>query len=482
MSFDLKLTGKDKIQVVINMIDDEYQGLVSGNTVTLYSGNIEAKGIKLKEQKQILDLLENDKKVIKYTAKKSFDSVADIPTQDQVDIYDIAPDIGRSTDEMFDEILEQLDYKIEVLDAFHEMTGKKVEYRRKTEQEIYRKQAELESRIRKTLNFFLDMTDNQQQVFEISTEDSEHNGLTFEQTKELIVKMQSEDYYTVLQIPDNDKGYFVVEFSKSHLKWLQEHDEIIKRQQNLELLPQYVLRVCKVYDAFIADKEKLNDDEHLNTLYVALVIKLDRLLEMPLFDEIRSKRPELHKSFLGRLGVISIEFNNDFRAKLWQFYDAANLLSAEFTADTGGLSPEDPSIQLFLEEVDSALKKHPNKPQTSSSPKSERLPTEQKLSLNSQSKSKVLFDTKISTLTFGKKECLIPDESLEHCVCKLVFKNRKIGAKETDVLDAAGFGQNSIRPVYNAHLRVNTKAKEHLGIEKLLVYKAAKIRLNKVNQ
>jgi hypothetical protein len=150
MSFDLKLTGKDKIQVVINMIDDEYQGLVSGNTVTLYSGNIKSKGIKLKEQKQILDLLENDKKVIKYTAKKSFDSVADIPPQDQVDIYDIASDIGKTSDEMFDEMLEQLDYKIEVLDAFHEMTGKKVEYRRKTEQEIYRKQAELESRIQKT--------------------------------------------------------------------------------------------------------------------------------------------------------------------------------------------------------------------------------------------------------------------------------------------------------------------------------------------
>jgi hypothetical protein len=93
-----------------------------------------------------------------------------------------------------------------------------------------------------------------------------------------------------------------------------------------------------------------------------------------------------------------------------------------------------------------------------------------------------LFDTKISTLTFGKKECLIPDESLEHYVCKLVFKNRKIGAKEIDILDAAGFGQDSIRPVYDAHLRVNTKAKEHLGIEKLLVYKAAKIRLNKVSQ
>jgi hypothetical protein len=114
--------------------------------------------------------------------------------------------------------------------------------------------------------------------------------------------------------------------------------------------------------------------------------------------------------------------------------------------------------------------------------KKERLPTEQKPLSSPQSKNKVLFDTKISTLTLGKKECLIPDESLEHYVCKLVFKNRKIGAKETDVLDAAGFGQNSIRPVYDAHLRVNTKAKEHLGIEKLLVYKAAKIRLNKVNQ
>lgn len=92
---------------------------------------------------------------------------------------------------------------------------------------------------------------------------------------------------------------------------------------------------------------------------------------------------------------------------------------------------------------------------------------------------KVLFDIKTSTLSFGRKDCLIPDESLEHYVCKLVFKNRRAAAKEVDILDAAGVGQDSQRPVYDAHLRVNAKVKKQLGLDKLLIYRAAKVRLNK---
>jgi len=99
-----------------------------------------------------------------------------------------------------------------------------------------------------------------------------------------------------------------------------------------------------------------------------------------------------------------------------------------------------------------------------------------------KTKRKITFDAKTSTLSYGKKECLIPDESLEHYVCKLVFKNRKVGAKEIDILDAAGIGQDSLRPVYDAHLRVNTKVKTKLDIPKLLTYRAAKVRLNKVYQ
>ena len=117
------MTGKEKIQAVVEEINNKYQGLVTGNIVTVYSGNLEAKDIKLAEQKQILDILANDKKVIKYTSKNTFESQADIPSQDQADIYDVASDIGRTTQEMFDELLEQQDYKIEVLPEFEDLAN-----------------------------------------------------------------------------------------------------------------------------------------------------------------------------------------------------------------------------------------------------------------------------------------------------------------------------------------------------------------------
>lgn len=92
---------------------------------------------------------------------------------------------------------------------------------------------------------------------------------------------------------------------------------------------------------------------------------------------------------------------------------------------------------------------------------------------------RVIFDAKTSVLTYGNKTCNIPDESLEYYVCKFAFKNRRAAAKELDILDAAGTSQDSQRPVYDAHLRVNKKAREQLGIDKLLSYKAAKIRIIK---
>lgn len=112
------MTGKEKIQAVVEEINDAYQGLVTGNAVMIFSGNLDAKRIWLREQKQVLDILANDKKVIKYTAKNTYASQADIPPSTQVDVYEIASDVGKTTEEMFDEILEELTYSIDVLSGF----------------------------------------------------------------------------------------------------------------------------------------------------------------------------------------------------------------------------------------------------------------------------------------------------------------------------------------------------------------------------
>lgn len=95
------------------------------------------------------------------------------------------------------------------------------------------------------------------------------------------------------------------------------------------------------------------------------------------------------------------------------------------------------------------------------------------------SNAKITFDVKSSSLRQRKKECPIPDETLEHYVCKFVFKNRRVAAMEVDILDAAGIGQNSKRPVYDAHLRINKRVKDNFGIPKLLIYRAAKVRIDK---
>ena len=90
---------------------------------------------------------------------------------------------------------------------------------------------------------------------------------------------------------------------------------------------------------------------------------------------------------------------------------------------------------------------------------------------------KVRFDAKASKLTYNGKSCDIPDETLEYYMCKLVFKNRRSAAKEDDILEHTTKSQESQRAVYDAHLRVNKRVRQHLGIEKLLSYKAAKVRI-----
>jgi hypothetical protein len=94
----------------------------------------------------------------------------------------------------------------------------------------------------------------------------------------------------------------------------------------------------------------------------------------------------------------------------------------------------------------------------------------------------IRFDSRSSILYYGKLECTIPDESLEFYTCKLVFRNTRVGAKEEDILEHTVKSQNSQRAVRDAVNRINEKAAKHLGLDKILVLKAAKVRLNKLYQ
>lgn len=94
------MTGKEKIQAVIEGINDKYQGLVTGNVVLLHSGNLGQRGLEMHEQKQVLDILAKDKKVIKYTARNEYNDRSEIHPRDQVDVYEGSMD-QLEADEMF---------------------------------------------------------------------------------------------------------------------------------------------------------------------------------------------------------------------------------------------------------------------------------------------------------------------------------------------------------------------------------------------
>lgn len=114
------MTGKEKLQTVIEEINDKYQGLITGNVVILHSGNLGQRGLEMNEQKQALDILTKDKKVIKYTAKNEYKDRAEIHPRDQGDVLEVAMD-DMEANEMFDQILEQQLYTVEVLPLFIEL-------------------------------------------------------------------------------------------------------------------------------------------------------------------------------------------------------------------------------------------------------------------------------------------------------------------------------------------------------------------------
>lgn len=102
--------------------------------------------------------------------------------------------------------------------------------------------------------------------------------------------------------------------------------------------------------------------------------------------------------------------------------------------------------------------------------------------LGLNNKNKVIFDSKTSLLNYSGKECYVPDGTLQHYTCKLVFKNRNVPAEEQDIIDAAGIGNESQRPVYDAMLAVNKLIDKNFGLPRYLKFNAGKVRINRIYQ
>jgi len=408
------MTGKEKIQAVIEEINNKYQGLVTGNTVLLHSGNLEERGLQLHEQQQVLDILANDKKAIKYTAKNEYDSRADIHPRDQVDIHEVAMDEAEAND-MFDRLLEQQQYQVEVLPTF-------------------------------------------------------------------------------AVLADELLG-----------------DAELEHQKDVYLIRLFYNRVIAILDAVVSSGVVIEDDK-LDFAYVRLTALIEDVLSKPTMKDWKKDAPELYETLLGHAEDIGegwqysrtevlkyyaklqkywmlnshVEFELDDKLTA-AFAEIDELIAAHKKAAREAADNWFKRTDAFAKDfrmhklvIDKQPKPQPERPDDTATDYENEKPAEQKPSEPKKPTNKVVFDIKTSTLSLGKKDCLIPDESLEHYVCKLVFRNRRVAAKEIDILDAAGVGQDSQRPVYDAHLRVNAKVKKQLGLDRLLIYRAAKVRLNKV--
>ena len=89
------------------------------------------------------------------------------------------------------------------------------------------------------------------------------------------------------------------------------------------------------------------------------------------------------------------------------------------------------------------------------------------------------FDEKTGIISMGGKPCEIPINTNQYFLCKKMF-SIPLGTpvKEIDILDMIDWARDTKRSVYDAMLAVNKKAKQSLGIEKLLRWNAGRVWVN----
>jgi len=90
------------------------------------------------------------------------------------------------------------------------------------------------------------------------------------------------------------------------------------------------------------------------------------------------------------------------------------------------------------------------------------------------------FNLQSGEIELGNKKCEIPISSNQYYLCKAIF-DKPLGdwTKETDVVSNFFRDVDSRRGFYDAMRLVNTKVKADIGIEKMLEFKAAAVRIRK---
>ncbi|MCA9332825.1 hypothetical protein KDA00_03045 [Candidatus Saccharibacteria bacterium] len=335
----------------------------------------------------------------------------------------------------------------------------------------------------------------------ISLPFSSFKPLSFKQVNEFVDQYAGSKTFIVKSRPKSatDKQPYELELTEHQKTAFEELKNNLGHLRDMQMLMIFWGKICEVYDAMSFGYVGF-EDGLLNRSYLLLTIRIDKILAQDEFAKLREEKPSIYDTFMGNMEDLDIGYEF-MRPELWGFYGKLERLWVEKADGVGAFKLEEDE-QRILDDTDKAIAEHrkekarlnanfekrlektaakynqepkpdtPNKepakdqPNTKSEPKPE--PSGQ---------DKVRFDAKASKLTFTGKTCEIPDETIEHYMCKLVFRNRRVAAKEDDILEYSPKSQDSQRAVYDAHLRVNKRVKNDLGIDKLLKFKAGKVRI-----
>lgn len=123
------MTGEEKIQALIGLVNNAYQSLVRGNIIELHSADMEKAGLKLDEQALALDVLANEYNCITFTSRKVYESYDDIEPHELGELAEIAYDIDIPHERLIEETLARRIYTISVLSTFQSTALQTIESR-----------------------------------------------------------------------------------------------------------------------------------------------------------------------------------------------------------------------------------------------------------------------------------------------------------------------------------------------------------------
>ena len=106
------MTGKEKVQLVLDVIKKKYEELISGNVINV--GSYEIYQLSIDEQKEVLDILVKNKQ-INFEATSVYSSFDDIEPKDILEANEIASIADTTEEEQIDELLKLQNYRIEIL-------------------------------------------------------------------------------------------------------------------------------------------------------------------------------------------------------------------------------------------------------------------------------------------------------------------------------------------------------------------------------